>query len=37
LRIKVRKGSAAPLYKPYETLATAVLGSSSVYIAQIPD
>jgi hypothetical protein len=37
LRIKVRKGSAAPLYKPYETLAAAVIGSSSVYIAQIPD
>lgn len=37
LRIKVRKGSAAPLYKPLETLATALVGSGSVYIAQIPD
>jgi hypothetical protein len=37
LRIKVRKGSAAPLYKPYETLATASVGAGSVYIAQIPD
>lgn len=37
LRIKVRKGSAAPLYKPHETLATALVGSGSVYIAQIPD
>ena len=37
LRIKVRKGSAAPLYKPYETLVTAAAGSQSVYIAQIPD
>ena len=37
LRIKVRKGSTAPLYKPYETLATAAVGAGSVYIAQIPD
>jgi hypothetical protein len=37
LRIKVRKGSAPVLYKPYETIATAVVGSSSVYIAQVPD
>ena len=37
LRIKVRKGSSIPLYKPYETLATASVGSGSVYITQIPD
>jgi hypothetical protein len=37
LRIKVRKASAAPMYKPYETQATAVVGAQSVFIAQIPD
>jgi len=37
LRIKVRKGSAAPYYQPYETLLTAFVGSASVYISQIPD
>lgn len=37
LRIKVRKGSAAPYYQPYETLTTAFVGSQSIYIAQIPD
>jgi hypothetical protein len=37
LRIKVRKGTAAPFYKPFETLATAVVGSLSIYIAQIAD
>lgn len=37
LRIKVRKGTSAPYYKDFETLATASVGSSSVYIVQIPD
>lgn len=37
LRIKVRKASAAPRYKPYETQATALVGEQSVFIAQIPD
>lgn len=37
LRIKVRKGSAAPYYQPYETLTTAVVGAQSIYISQIPD
>lgn len=37
LRIKVRKGSAAPYYKPFETLTTAFVGSQSIYCAQIPD
>lgn len=37
LRIKVRKGSASPFYKPFETLATAIVGAQSIYIAQIPD
>lgn len=37
LRIKVRKGSAAPYYRPYETLTTAVVGAQSIYVSQIPD
>lgn len=37
LRIKVRKGSASPYYQPYETLATAFVGSQSIYVSQIPD
>lgn len=37
LRIKVRKASAAPYYKPYETLTTALVGSQSIYVSQIPD
>lgn len=37
LRIKVRKGTAAPFYIPYETLATASVGSGSIYVSQIPD
>ncbi|MDD2657955.1 MAG: hypothetical protein PHD04_04910 [Candidatus Pacebacteria bacterium] len=37
LRIKVRKGSVAPYYQPYETMLTAVVGSASVYVSQIPD
>jgi len=37
LRIKVRKGSAAPYYRPFETLTTAIVGSQSIYVAQIKD
>lgn len=37
LRVKVRKGSAAPFYQPWETLATAAPGSASIYVSQIPD
>lgn len=37
LRIKVRKGSASPYYQPFETLATAFVGSQSIYVSQIPD
>lgn len=37
LRIKVRKGTASPFYRPWETLATAVVGNASIYVAQIPD
>ena len=37
LRIKVRKGTAAPFYQPYETLTTAFVGSTSLYVSQISD
>ena len=37
LRIKVRKGSASPFYQPWETLAIAIKGSASIYVAQVPD
>ena len=36
LRIKVRKGSATT-YQPWETQATAIVGSQSIYVSQIPD
>ena len=37
LRIKVRKGTGFPTYKPFETLATAVVGAKSIYVGQIAD
>lgn len=37
LRIKVRKGTASPFYRPFETLTTAIVGSQSIYVAQIAD
>lgn len=37
LLIKVRKGSAAPYYRPFETLATALVGAQSIFVNQIPD
>ena len=37
LRIKVRKGTGSPTYKPFETLATAIVGAQSIYAGQIPD
>lgn len=37
LVVKVRKGSATPYYRPYETQVTAALGTQSVYVSQIPD
>jgi hypothetical protein len=37
LRIKVRKGSGAPYYQPFETLAAAIVGSQSIFVSQIPD
>lgn len=37
LRIKVRKGSGSPFYRPWETLATAAVGAQSIYVAQVKD
>jgi len=37
LRIKVRKGSGTPFYRPYETLTTAFVGAQSIYVSQIQD
>lgn len=37
LRIKVRKASAAPFYIPFETQATAYVGTASIFVSQIPD
>jgi len=37
LRVKVRKASEAPAYKPFETQVTAQAGSVTVYIFQEPD
>jgi len=37
LRIRVRKGTSAPKYQPFETLATISSIPQSVYIAQVPD
>lgn len=37
LRIKVRKGTSAPKYLPFSTLATAAVGSASVFVAQVAD
>lgn len=36
-RIKVRKASSSPYFQPYETLMTAAVGASSIYVSQIPD
>lgn len=37
LRIKVRKGSASPFYRPFETETTAVVGTQTIFVSQIPD
>lgn len=37
LRIKVRKASEAPAYRPFETQAVAQAGTVSVYVFQEPD
>lgn len=35
--IKVRKASSGTTYRPYETLMTATVGASSIYVSQQPD
>lgn len=37
LRVKVRKGTGTPTYKPFETLVTAAVGDQYIYIGQIAD
>jgi len=37
LRIKIRKGSASPFYIPWETILTAAVGSTEIYVSQIKD
>lgn len=37
LRIKVRKATATPYYQPYETQATAVVGSAGIFVNQLSD
>lgn len=35
--VKVRKGSASPYYRPYQTQVTTFLGAQTVFVSQIPD
>lgn len=37
LIIKVRKGSSAPYYQPWSTQTTAIKGSQTIFVSQIPD
>jgi hypothetical protein len=37
LRVKVRKGTSAPKYQPFQTQVTAVAGGALAYISQVPD
>lgn len=37
LRVKVRKASAAPLYKIFETQVTVGASAQSVFVSQVPD
>lgn len=36
-RVKVRKATSAPLYKPYESQTGALSADTSIYVSQIPD
>lgn len=36
-RIRVRKGTTAAYYQPWETLLTATAAGASIYVAQVPD
>lgn len=37
LKAKVRKGTSAPKYQPFETLVTISAAAASVYVAQVAD
>jgi hypothetical protein len=37
LKVKVRKASASPYYRPYDTQVTALVGSTSIYVLQQSD
>lgn len=37
LRIKVRKASSSPYYQPYETQASAIIGTQSIFVNQVRD
>jgi hypothetical protein len=37
LRLKIRKGTSAPYYRPFETLVTLSPTPSSIYVSQIQD
>lgn len=37
LTVKIRKGTAAPKYQPFETQVVAVAAGALAYIAQVPD
>lgn len=37
IRVKVRKGTSAPKYQPFQTLATLSAAAVTVYVAQVPD
>lgn len=37
LKVKVRKASATPFYRPYDTQVTAIVGSTSIYVSQQSD
>lgn len=37
LVVKVRKGTAAPFYQPYQTQVTAFAGAASAFVSQTPD
>lgn len=36
-RIRIRKATTAPKYLPFETLTSVSAGSSSIFVAQVPD
>lgn len=37
LLLKVRKGTASPYYRPFETQVTIAAASASIFVSQIPD